>query len=244
MRRRRGQTLIETWAHHRYKETTNIYLDKDSGEFHAEYAEEDLSSKSLEEIRSKLTKLVEETVVLDWIPIVQITMGGSVHCSMDKPISRTSSTNVQVDEYDERRESGEAELDLDFKRYWIAKRPDGKWLTCHIWHSQDDGGKSDRYDPKRDHFHAPTPRRLNSTEFWVARNNKDFSLPWTEKASAHERGDTHYVRYTEELWDGLNEIARRMDQLRERLETIVGSDKGRAQLVSNLTKMLPLEKAK
>jgi hypothetical protein len=239
--KRRGRTFVETWEHHRYKEKADIYLVRETGEFVTDYAEEHICFKELEQVRAALSKTVEQAVNLDWIPVIMVEIRGEFRAPRDVPFGKGATTEEEVDYEDNRRENGEASLHLHFSRFWIAKRPDGLWISCRIWRSQDDDGKSDRYDSKRDNIHAPSPRRLNSETFYTAK--KDFALPYRcIDSSWGEKRPTHYLRYTPKLWSGLNQIANKLEELNKRLQELVGSDEG-IKLIENLVgKLLPAPK--
>lgn len=238
--RRPGRQFIETWQHQRYKDKVDIYLDKKDGRFHGEYSDEVLFSSTLEELRKLLSKKVEESTNLNWIPVIMITLNGHSNFHRDKKIGPGATEEVSTDSEDERVEKGSAHFDLHFERFWMAKQEKGTWLACHIWNSEDVGGKSDSYKSDRDHdFHAPLPRRLNSREFYLHREDvKNFKLPFHHADNSfNDKKECHYVKYTPELWSGLNELAFKVDDLIEKLQKLLGSDKG-LRLVEGLVKNL------
>jgi hypothetical protein len=240
--RKPGRQLIETWQHQRYKDKADIYLLKDNGTFTASYGEHTLTSQSLEKLRSDLRKLVESLTKLDWFPVVSITLSSKTYFYRDKKLGGGASTEEET-EHGERAESGSARFTLDFKRFWLAKRADGNFLVCTVWHSQDDDGKSDNFN-STERFYEPSPRRLNASEFYLhGEDVNKFKLPHKgkERSFGNEQ-ETHYVKYTPELWAGLNEIAFKIEDLAAKLSELIGTEKGIALVAGLVQKLLPAAK--
>jgi hypothetical protein len=246
MSRRGAGKLIETWEHHRYKDKVNIYLNREDGVFSARYGEHYLNSKSLEELRSDLSKLVEKCMKLEWIPVILIELNGRTSFHRDKRIGPGATTEVATDPEDERTEHGSADFDLRFKRFYLAKQPNGEWLECDIWYSQDVDGKSDRFEHDTYKFGERSLRRLNSQKLYLhGEDIKNFKIPYKCKdTSFNENKQLHYVKYTPQLWSGLNEIAFKVDELIDKLKQLLGSEKGLLLVEGLLNKLLPLEKEK
>lgn len=236
--RRPGRQLIETWRHHRYKDEVSIYIEKSDGSFHATYGDINVNSKTLEGIRKELEKLVEETTNLEWIPVIMVNIEGQSYFCRNEKVGPNASTEKDVDQYSEKADKGSARLTLNFNRFWLTKNRHGVWMQCDVWYSEDEGGKSDHYDARRS-FNAPLPRRLNTSEFYEARMNKDFNIPYTCKTSSFHERDSHYVKYTPELWAGLNEVAFKLEELTEKLETLLGSEQGLKLVEGLVGKLLP-----
>ncbi len=243
MGRRKGK-IVKTWTHYRYKESATIHLNAENGVFSADYGDTILSSDTLEDLEKQLTTLVEESMKLDWIPVIQISMEGGARFHRDKKIGRGATTEEELDNEDSRTESGNAHLNLSFSRFWIAKEPSGTWLSCHIWHSEDVDGKSDVYRyGERSAFSDPMPRRLNAHNFYISGEDlKKFSLPF--KCSDNNFGkkeSVHYVKYTPQLWAGLNELAFKVEELTKKLTELLGEERGLLLVEGLINKLLPDE---
>lgn len=184
-------------------------------------------------------------VQLKWIPVICISLRGGARFHRNKKTGRLSTTEEELDSEDERTDTGSADFNLEFRRFWMAKEPSGEWLSCEVWFSQDDDGKSDRYNPDHDHFNEPMPRRLNARRFYLhGEEVKKFTIPWTSvDNSFNEQKNLHYVKYTPQLWAGLNEVAFKVEQLIENLKNLLGSERGLLLVESLVQKMLPAASA-
>jgi hypothetical protein len=239
---RKSGAKIETWQHPKYtSETAEIRLHRQDGLFMAEYGDGNYSNKSLEELRAELTAAVEARMKLDWIPVIIVELRGNADF-----VGKRYRDDLPLDEYDleqqRKADATSAELKVSASRAWFAKLPDGRWLECSLWHSEDYKG-SDRFDSKTSErlgTDAPMPRRLNAKEFsWSGK--VPFAIPCSIEGTAHwEVGEkTHYIHYTEELWAALNEVSRRTQELKRKLDALVGSDDGQKVLIANLQRLLP-----
>lgn len=166
MGRRSGGPIIESWEHFRYKVKVIIRLNPDDSIFHGDYGDRRFTDPTLNGLRAKLNSAVEETMQLEWIPVLRVKCHAHFHGIRMERIGTgayhgTEKSDPQLAKVD----SAESELDLEFDRFWIAQRPDGSWMSCKTWDSVDDG--ADHYDPKKypDHrtFGGPVLRRMNSS---------------------------------------------------------------------------------
>lgn len=131
-------------------------------------------------------------------------------------------------------------MNLEFSRYWMAKRPDGVWMQCTVWHSEDSKG-SDNYDFNRNQaIHDPLPRRLNTSEFRIyGFDMNKFKIPIVSKSHDWREKPKHYVLYTPELWAALNEVSFRLSELAEKLTGLLTSEAGLKQIEALVQKALP-----
>lgn len=235
--RGRGK-LIEKWKHHKYDESANIYLDRETGSFSAEYGPKYIKESTLDGVRKQLTKIVEDTLVLDWFPVIEVSIRSKTHYATNQPLDRHLSKEEDSDV--DKAETGEVDIDFNFKRFWMAKEPSGKWLHCDVWESLDFKG-SDNFEPGTSKFGDPLPRRLNTHEFHIYGHDlKNFSLPFSyQNNSWGENKPTHYVKYTPQLWAGLNEVAAKLDHLVTRLQELIASEQGLKLVEGLVQKLLP-----
>jgi|ERR1700722_2979067 len=231
---------IEVWSHPKYTSVSAEIRLHLSGEFFAEYNGARFTDVSLENLRKKLLKASEEGVKLDWIPVITLRVSGnSDYFGQPYPGGQRKDDGALED--DARSETTKAELRMDCDRSWMAKKPDGEWLECTTWYSEDFAG-SDHYDFKRDSGRGDKPllRRLNSRKFYW-HGKTPFSIPCLEESTDHSNFGvkTHYIAYTEELWAALNDIARRVELLKNNLDALLGDEQKRELLVKNVARLLP-----
>jgi hypothetical protein len=244
--------IIETWVHPKYKEAVPIRLNKASGEFTAVYGEHELRSLELPTLRRELQTLVDGLLELTWIPMLEIRCSGYARFTVQHIISR-GMTETAEERHVDKQEEGEGHLDVHFSRSWIAQKPNGTWLRCAQWHSVDEGTPEGLAEAKNEETYwvdRPLMRRLNAKDFYEANrqdSGKGFTLPHTTSEERHfqsRRGDqTFYVPYTSEVWVGLNDLVRRIEQIKQQLEVLLGSKAGRARLASITGRLLPAEPA-
>lgn len=237
--------IIETWVHPKYKERVDIRLDKKTGEFGAEYGEHRLRSLELPKLRDDLRALIDRLWALEWVPMIEVSCEGSARCTIQQPIRPGMTETVDEDEPD-RQEEGKGELNITFSRSWIAQQPNGAWLQCKQWFSVDEQNPENAaliHDEKVFFTCRPMARRLNARDFYLANrldNGRGFALPYTvhDNYRVGNQADVHYVPYTQELWDGLNELVARVDQLKNRLQDLLGKEAGRLRLAGLVNRFL------
>ncbi len=90
----------------------------------------------------------------------------------------------------------------------------------------------------------PMPRRLNSSHFHLyGEDAKTFRLPYKSTDNSFgEKKQLHYVKYTPQLWAGLNEVASKIEELAGRLNDLLGSEKGLLLVEGIVDKLLPAPK--
>lgn len=226
MKRRGVVSNVDHYENARFGVKVPISLNKDSGDFSAEYAEETIYAPTLTEIKKKIHDEVFARVGLPWVPVIEVTISGSSYSFTD-----VLNNDMHGDEtYQRKHARAEGDLRLHAKRYWIAKRTDGVWMECDIWDSVD--YSAENIVPTKE-FLSSDDRRINAHEFHEGRREKagtggDFSLPH----SREDRGEqiTHYLEYDESLWQALNAIGDKIGELHAQLQKLVGTAQGRKRL--------------
>jgi hypothetical protein len=232
-RRQRGIVSgIDFYEHPKFKVRVPISLNKETGQFFAEYGQESFYCNTLAEIKEQIYKHIQATTGLDWIPVIQVMIAGGARTFTD-----VLNDDMHGDEvYQKKFEEIDGKLAIHAKRYWIAQRPDGHWMSCEIWDSRD--WDAEGVEPEN-HFLCTSDRRINARDFYDANHNKDFVLPFTKAKSHFEQGDTYYLPYDESLWQALNAIGDKMRELLEQLVRLVGTVNGRKKLAAFAQRMLP-----
>jgi hypothetical protein len=174
---RKRRVEIETWHHFKYtQEKAVIKLDPETGEFRSEYGELAFASKDLEELRKQLQDAVSTAMELNWIPVLQASVQSMSSATRDKPLSRGHTETIK-ETRGSRSEECDANINLNFRRFWLSRTPSGQWMRCDVWYSLDDG--TDTYNPGHRKLGDPLPRRLNSREWRFGDiDMKAFSLPY------------------------------------------------------------------
>lgn len=218
---------IEFYTHRKYGGNVPIYLSS-TGEFSAVIGDVILKGNQ----KNELIKLVDETLKnqtnLEWIPIIEIEFG-----------YRWGNSRKNQDE---RRNSVDSEVKLQFVRFWIAQKIDSRWIEAHWDIEHFEYGKDkkveigDRLERSRQFrisgpYDKNTGRQTDLTEF---------KLPYTEKEDRSEdEMPKYYVGYTDELWRALNQIADRMQELQVKIVDVLRTPESRARLVADVSKLLP-----
>lgn len=133
-----------------------------------------------------------------------------------KPAIKIEITTPRGGEYGEIRTG----VTLAFQRVYVAKPQHSEYVSVRwgIAHDQ-------RLDNTRKIFTREIPYHKNDRDSW------------------NDRGSSHIVWYTEELWVALNTISNLIGQLRERLTGLVGTEEAILQLqaagVNVMQMMLP-----
>jgi hypothetical protein len=104
----------------KFKIDVDIHLDKASGEFSAEWGDQIFTGPDLTKIKRDITKAVEDSYTIAWIPVLIITIFSNLY------------------EHDE-----EALVDLSFERQYLAKQDD-KWYYTN-WRNARDPSRMHRY---------------------------------------------------------------------------------------------------
>lgn len=213
--RKRGGAIVEKFEHPTTKRIGVIRLDKSTMLFWTEVESGDGTmelheSKSGSEVRAWLREQLERTtdeMKIAWEPVVEIKLDREDRWGRDGEVLR-------------------AEIDLRVDRYYLGLTPNQQEWRRLDWNEADPDSstkieaglmyaRSDRYGsgPK-------APRRDGSFNY----NIKPFALPSFDS-------DRSILRYTPELWKGLQEIVATTKRARTAIEKMVRSQKGVASIV-------------
>jgi hypothetical protein len=125
-----------------------------------------------------------------------------------------------------------ASIGIHFKRFEVGRHPDGRLL-------------------KREWERPPTvfftgtvsnPPRIPSNFYWDTKRDGEWALPTTSKRMNGGSVQTYYFPYTEEMWTGLEEVQKRIEELRDRLMEFLGEEAGYEQIAlmgAQILKALP-----
>jgi hypothetical protein len=226
IRRGRLGRRLEFYTHPKYGGSVPIYLDA-QGTFSAVIGDVVLKADTKPEILKLASETLKNRTNLEWIPVIQIEFGYRWGNSRN--------------DRDERRNSTNEEVRLDFERFWIAQKIDKHWIESP-WDKE-------RYkfgeDPKIEigdrlerakQFRISGPYDRNSSRILPL---VDFKLPHIEKEDDEDHMPKYIVAYTEELWATLQELSRRMQELQVKIVEVLKTPESRAQLAASLGKLLP-----
>lgn len=104
------------------------------------------------------------------------------------------------------------EIKIDLNRFYVASLPNGEVRTV-AWD-------------------VPVERRMTrqgGPNIWVGRNTP-FQLDGGKVVPMHS-GDTHILPYSEELWEGLQQLCKGIDELRSRLHLLIEDKEGVTKLI-------------
>lgn len=73
MPRKLKPTKLEPFYNSNYGVTVDIYLDRNTNEFYGDFGGERIKATSYEACRAKIHKIVEDSINLDWIPVIAIS---------------------------------------------------------------------------------------------------------------------------------------------------------------------------
>jgi len=131
---------------------------------------------------------------------------------------------LEIEEYKPWTQATESPIiGFDVERYYLAQKADGTYLK-HEWLEE-----GEQIDP-------------NWAHQMYLRGVKKIELPYTY---TNEGRTTYMLKYDEDTWTGLQELQRVIEQLRDHLKGLIGSDEGRArvsQVGATLLKALPAPK--
>lgn len=211
---------FEVFKHPKYKTAVDIRFNSSTGEFSAEYAGTHYHNSSITELRRLVKIAIEQSTKLEWMAVILVK------------VSHSPSVGGQY--------TYGAEIQIEHSRFWVANtRGDAGWLICNVWDSVDDG--TEEYDCSKPHgFHDPLPRRLNASSWSIPERaakegHSPFTLPWesTDKLHSSRWYEGKFIPYTEALWRALEDVASKVDELGSRIDKLLATPKGRAQLVSS-----------
>lgn len=188
----------------------DVFLNKDGMRFSAHINGQFQFSKDGNAVKEWLHKQLEASCALDWVPVIMVIDVG------DRDTDFT---------YGSRKLDLTKSISVDVSRYYVAALKDGS-VRAVSW-----GVPKDKRLTSHD-----TPYR------WIGSgtNNKvrigtdgKMLLPLHEK-------DFHIIAYTEELWEGLQQLLKGIDQLSLRLHQMLRTDEGRARLQDVGSRMVKL----
>jgi hypothetical protein len=111
---------------------------------------------------------------------------------------------------------------FELNRDWIAKRQDSKWLIAQ-WTSLN--GETDH-------------RTEFARELYIGRDNmSDFSLPYKGHSSVTSY-DSYYIPYTDDIWEAMQLIKQRIQDIRDQLHRLLTTEEGIKFLMTFATRML------
>lgn len=223
---RRGQLgrRIEYYTHPKYGGHVPIYLDAGKYLFSAVIGDITLQDENLNKLRKMIDESLKNQTDLKWLPIIQISFGYTYRRSND-----------------DLRNGGEKETCFRFTRYWIAQKIDRKWIEAE-WDVEHWPMES------RKKIIETGDRLERSKSFDLTSYNKethvyddvtDLKLPYIKKREDRDETPVYYIPYTEPLWQALQELAKRMDDLQHRLIKLLGSAEKREQLVAQISNLFP-----
>lgn len=125
------------------------------------------------------------------------------------------------------RANSAGKIHLKYKRHYIAQKPNGEWVRVS-------------WDVEAEH----RTTNMGRFSFGNQRSNHNFDqLPIIEQSRWMGDDSFALLEYDEQLWNALEWISGQIDQLREMIQTAVFTGPGRARLIENAQKALPLSTA-
>ncbi len=200
---KRGYRKYGEFTHSKLRTTAILYIvtsGYDEGHYHAEYGDGNFTCPTLKELKRELSTQMELANQLKWIPVIEVK-------TTDTP-------------YDE-QECGN-EIDLDFERYYIAKKPDGHWTQV-------------------DWDVTPDDRFKRSRTIWDSQAKYLDNLPSTNAENLHcnQRLEV-YLPYDQAMWNSLLWLSKQIGLIRDMIKEALACPEGRLMLVNNAQKALPL----
>ena len=114
-------------------------------------------------------------------------------------------------------------LKLEYKRYYVAKKPDGSWVKCS-WTIEE------------------KHRYINAQGVYISEGKKYDNLPFEEEEVRMGRAEsvTITLNYDLKLWESLKWLTDQIGIIRNMISKTISSVPGRAMLVNTAQKSLPL----
>lgn len=171
---------------------------------------------------SEHLKVSTDDFVLDWKPVVELTV-----------------TKGRMRSYG-RDKDHEAGLMLKFERYWLALTPTKDEWRKIAWELGDPESPSalepNECYPQSERFRDGPNMPKVERPSWHWRD-RPFRLPYFEGDSNEP---THYIEYTPEVWAGLLEVLRVIENARVAIGEIVGTKTGLVTLAEVGAGKIPL----
>ena len=207
-----------------------IYLDRGTNRFYANFA-----GKRVEhEVCGEVKKLVRQAIIaaqkLDWIPVIEI----------EKLVPFGAGTPENF-------------IGFTLKRYYIAYTTEGRIVLTRWFEDKGVGVPLSVYRKKIE-GKAKSANEANDMSFvetftWNEERDGKFQLPYPYEGCRGEESEedwmdeqTFYVRYTPELWRGLELILEHVEEMRRKLDELLLSPEGH-ELISSWVSQMSLSGA-
>jgi hypothetical protein len=180
----------------------DLFLNKNDYSFFLDWQGERHEAGDIHTLRAKARQLIEASINLKFLPTIDV-----------KVQARGDFQNKPV-------------LGLEIDRLYIAKRPDGKWLSVNWYLFEKCEGNAMELFKYANHNHAISTRLASSPfDTVVITKNRDVST-------------SYLIPYQENLWLGLNELQMALENLRGRIEELLGTETGREIIGSAVVGLL------
>lgn len=201
MNRRSWGKKVDTVTDAKLGISVPIYMDKEFV-FRAEYGDKQFVSKTAGDVATNVLKAIRDANELSWQPVILVRY-------KRPPDFYFSQHRPNEDRF---------ALEVDFERFYIAKRFDGTWSQVD-WHIE------------------PEHRVLNAKTWSYGSNG---NIPFTYKSGFNT--DIRFLPYSEELWAGIRELFVALKTLHMRLVDMVNDEDGSAMIANvgaGLLNLLP-----
>jgi len=143
---------------------------------------------------------------------------------------------------DDDKNSISREVNFQCKRYWLAQKIDGHWISAD-WDvtTWPDARKKpvteigDRLARSQKFTELDSYDRHTSQTVVL----KNLKLPHTKKREDRDETPTYYIPHDESLWAALRELAGRIDTLQDKIIELLGSTEHRNRLAASMQNLLP-----
>jgi hypothetical protein len=221
MRRGKFGRRIEFYTHALYGGNIPIYLDVGRALFSAVVGDVTLQDENLSALKKVVVEALKNQHSIEWIPVLEIGFGG------DGWLSGSDRNEIRKN------------VNLNFERYWIAKKIDGNWIASRWDESYYPSGSRKPIVRTGDRVICSKPFRDAGERDPLTGDYKipkNFSLPWTKKREDRDETPTYYLPYSKELWKSLVALSKKVDELQQHFVDILGTDEGRAKLIGSASK--------
>jgi hypothetical protein len=181
--------------------SVDIYLHKDSMKFSASYGSYSIYDPDGDKVRTEILAEIRKRAELIWTPVIQVNQDGY-------------GSNTREPEYnspDWIPEEIEEKLNLEVERFYVARKADGRWVYA-AWHLP----PQERMQSARDWY-------IYTGEKLVFTSEQNLSSSMGYRTQYNNRGRT-LIPYSDETWDGLIIILRRVSEIREALRKLLISE--------------------
>lgn len=131
MRKQAGVVKIDRYVHPKFTHiAVDIRMDKDDGQFSAEYNGEVMLSMNLAQLKNRLSTAIEAANAISWKPVISIATMFGKHSSIDQDPEEFSPPRESDGEF-------EAQLRLSVDRFWVGQDSEGSWYLNKNWDVED-----------------------------------------------------------------------------------------------------------